>query len=108
VHQEAAVGRLVPADPPTGPADARELLRDDLVARRELDAERREHAVEALVLERDSQPRAAEARPAIRCWCETHTAARAAWSHLPSRTYSSKARSRAAIASSTLPRNQSA
>ena len=45
-------GPVEETDPPTGPADARELLRDDLVARRELDAERRENAVEGLVLER--------------------------------------------------------
>lgn len=38
--------------PPARPADARELLRHELVARRELHAERGQHAVEALVLER--------------------------------------------------------
>jgi hypothetical protein len=39
------------ADQPSWPADARELARGYLVPRRELDAERRQHAVEAIVLE---------------------------------------------------------
>jgi hypothetical protein len=48
-----ARGPVDEADQPAGPADARELLRDDLLARRELDAERGEHAVDALVIERE-------------------------------------------------------
>ena len=47
----AGVQLTSPIRPPR-PAHARELARDDLVARRELDAERGQHAVEARVLER--------------------------------------------------------
>ncbi len=57
---------------------------------------------------RDSQPRAADARPEIAYWCATQTATRAASSQLPPRMYSSNARSRSAIPSSIRPRNQSA
>ena len=53
---------------------------------------------------RASQPRAADARPDRRCWCETHTAIRAASSQRPARAYPSTARSRAARPSLTAPR----
>ena len=57
---------------------------------------------------RASQPRAADARPPIRCWCDTQTATRAASSHRSAPTYASKARSRAAMPAATSPRNHSA
>lgn len=49
----AAGGPVDQADPSAGPADACELTGDDLVARRELHAERRQHDVEVVVVERE-------------------------------------------------------
>ena len=51
---DQALGRPVDEpDAPAGTADARQLVRDDLMARGELDAEGGDHAIEDVVLERD-------------------------------------------------------